>query len=144
MLYLPDSNVLIYTKMAGMIEHRAALAWFTDTLNDNNSTLLLCETVVLSFLRICTNRKVFEPPLPFADAVKFMKALLERSNVQIYKPTAAHFVEVARFMKKHRLGGNLVMDIHLAVTAIQTGAVLVSRDKDFLKIPYLKTVDPLS
>jgi predicted nucleic acid-binding protein len=47
-------------------------------------------------------------------------------------------------MKAHRLGGNFVMDVHLAVTAIQTGAVLVTRDKDFLKLPHLNVVDPLS
>lgn len=142
MLYLPDSNILIYAKMAGVPEHVRALSWLTSTLNDSNSTVLVCETLILSFLRICTNPKAFDPPLPFADAVKFTSDLLERDNVQIYRPNAEHFVEVSHFMKKHKTGGNLVMDIHLAVTAMNTGSILVTRDKYLLKIPYLKTLDP--
>lgn len=46
-------------------------------------------------------------------------------------------------MDKHNLLGNLVMDAHLAVLALTIGATLVTRDKDFTKIPYLITLNPL-
>lgn len=142
MLYLPDSNILIYAKMTGMTEHKAAFAWLNETLNEPNSTIVLCETSILSFFRITTNVKVFDPPLPFTEVGSFISDLLLRTNVQVHRTSSDHYIEVADFMKKHKLGGNLVMDVHLAIMAMSTGAVLVSRDKDFLKIPYLKVLNP--
>lgn len=144
MLYLPDSNILIYAKMAGMSEHTDAREWLTTTLNDPNSTLLVCETTILSFLRITTNKKAFDPPLPFSEAVSFTFELLTSKNVRFHRTLPEHFVEVAKFMQKHKLGGNLVMDLHLAKIAIGTGATVVTRDGDFKKIPYLKTLNPLN
>lgn len=143
MLYLPDSNILIYAKMSGMKEHKASLAWLETTLADPNSTILLCETTLLSFFRICTNSRVFAPPLPLSEVVSFTSALLQRSNVQVHRPSPQHFIDVAKLMKKHKFGGNLTMDAHLACIAITTGSTLVTRDKDFKKIPYLKILDPL-
>jgi predicted nucleic acid-binding protein len=35
------------------------------------------------------------------------------------------------------------MDAHLALLALNIGATLVTRDKDFVKIPYLKVLNPL-
>lgn len=143
MLYLPDINILIYAKMTSMPEHRAAFAWLNGTLNDPNATLLLCETTMLSFLRITTNTKVFKPPLSYSEAISFTSELMERTSVLIYQPSADHFIEVAEFMKKHSFGGNLAMDAHLAVVAMNTGAVVVTRDDDFAKVPYLKTLNPI-
>lgn len=143
MLYLPDINILIYAKMSGMDEHAAAREWLTSTLNDQVSSLLVCETTLLSFLRITTNKKAFDPPLPFPQASSFVSDLLANKNVRLHRPRVEHFVDVANFMQKHDLGGNLVMDIHLALIAPQTGAIIVTRDGDFKKFPFLRTLNPL-
>ena len=144
MLFLPDSNILIYAKMASMGEHEDARAWLTTNLNDPGSTLLICETTILSFLRITTNKKVFDPPLSFSEAASFTSDLLGSENVRFHRSLPEHFVEVAKFMQKRELGGNLVMDVHLALIAIGTGATIVIRDGDFKKIPFLKTFNPLA
>lgn len=68
---------------------------------------------------------------------------LENSNVQLYHPSERHFTDLAEFMKEHKFSGNLTMDAHLAVVALITGATLVTRDGDFAKVPYLKTLNPL-
>jgi len=143
MLYLPDSNILIYAKMTGMPEHIAAFTWLNTTLNDSNSIIIVCETTVLSFLRITTNNKVFNPPLPFEEAIAFVTSFLTHPRVSISRISPQHYIDVAEFMKKHNFGGNLTMDAHLAVLAISTGAVLVTRDRDFMRIPYLKILNPL-
>lgn len=143
MLYLLDSNILVYAEMDGMPEHKAASVWLTEALADGRSRILVTETSVLSFLRISTNKKVFKPPLTFDRAAFFVEKFLGHSNVQIFRPQPEHFIGVADFMKKHNFGGKLVMDAHLAVVAMSTGAVLVTRDGDFNNIPYLKTLDPI-
>ncbi len=142
MLFLPDINILIYAKMTGMPEHKTAFSWLRNALNDSKTTVLVCETTILSFLRITTNLKAFNPPLPYPEAAAFLSDLLTRENVRTHRASPEHFIEVAEFMKRNKLGGNLVMDIHLAILAIRTGAVMVSRDKDFLKIPYLQLLNP--
>lgn len=143
MLYLPDSNILIYAKMAAMSEHKAAQAWLFSVLQGPASKLLLCETTVLSFLRITTNAKVFSPQLPYSEALTFITSLLKRPNVILQRSQPEHFIDVATYMVDNGVGGNLVMDVHLALTALATGAVMVTRDADFKKVPYLRTINPL-
>ena len=143
MLYVLDSNILIYAKMDAMPEHRIVSRWLESALSGNDHSIVICETSILSFLRITTNAKVFDPPLPVDEARLFLNSLLDHPGTSISVPSPGHFDEVAELMKKHDLVGNLTMDAHLAVLALGTGATLVTRDRDFKKVPYLKLLDPL-
>jgi len=58
--------------------------------------------------------------------------------------SASHYLEVIKLIDKFSLRGNLVMNVYLAVLALTIGAMLVTRDKDFTKMPYLKTFNPLA
>lgn len=142
MIYLLDSNVLIYAKMDGMREHDSTARWLSKVLSEGVDGVIVTEVTLLSFLRITTNPKVFAPPLSPGNALTFVKSLLEDPNVNLYRPSEEHFIDVAKFIRDHKFTGNLTMDAHLAVTALNTGATLVTRDKDFSKIAYLKTFDP--
>lgn len=142
--YLLDSNILLYAKMNAMAEHKIVSKWLEDTVSDRNNTLSICETSILSFLRIATNEKVFQPVLPTKDAQNFIESFLNCPNVNLLCASAHHFLEVTKLMDKLNLKGNPVMDGHLAVLALTIGATLVTRDKDFTKIPYLKIYNPLT
>ena len=142
MLYLLDSNILLYAKLNAMPQHKAVSAWLVDTVSGDD-TVAVCETSVLSFLRDATNNTVFDPPLPINEAASFIQSLLDQPNVQIFNSSARHFSDLTAFIKKHKFDGNLVMDAHLAVLAANTGAVLVTCDQDFKKAPYLKVLDPV-
>lgn len=144
MNYLLDSNILLYAKMDAMPEHDVVARWLEGAVSDQNNTVNICETSVLSFLRIATNPKVFNPTLPGSEAEKFIDSLFNRTNVNLLRASSAHFREVIRLMDKSRFYGNMVMDAHLAVLAMSIGATLVTRDSDFNKIPYLKTLNPLA
>ena len=142
--YLLDSNILLYAKMNAMSEHKIVAKWLETTVSERNNTLHICETSILSFLRIATNEKIFQPVLPTIDAQNFIDSLLNCPNVNLLYASAKHFTEVTKLMNKLNLRGNLVMDLHLAVLALSIGATLATRDKDFAKIPYLKTFNPLA
>lgn len=144
MLYLLDSNILIYARVVAAAEHEGASKWLTATLKNKEHSVAVCETSLLAFLRITTNPKAFQPTLPLGDASEFIRNLLDHPRVRILRPTAEHYGEVLALISKHDFEGNLVMDAHLAVLANNTGATLVTNDKDFNKIPYLKTYNPLS
>lgn len=143
MNYLLDSNILLYAKMDLMPEHKVVSKWLEETVSDRNNAISICETSILSFLRISTNEKVFQPTLPTNDAAQFIDSFLKCPNVNLLLTSASHYLEVIKLMEKLSLQGNLVMDVHLAVLALTTGATLVTRDKDFTKIPYLKTFNPI-
>ena len=142
--YLLDSNILLYAKMDAMPEHKVVSKWLEATVSDRNNTVSLCETSILSFLRIATNEKVFQPVLPTQEAQNFIDSFLNRSNINLLCASANHFIEVTKLMNKLNLRGNAVMDVHLAVLALTTGATLATRDKDFTGIPYLKIFNPLA
>lgn len=142
--YLLDSNILLYAKMDSMPEHKVVSQWLEETVSDRRHTTSVCETSILSFLRIATSAKVFQPVLPTKEAESFIDSFLGCPNVNFLHSSAAHFLEVTKLMDKLNLRGNLVMDVHLAVLALTIGATLVTRDKDFTKIPYLKTFNPLA
>ncbi|MFN2501350.1 MAG: TA system VapC family ribonuclease toxin [Pyrinomonadaceae bacterium] len=142
MLYLLDSNILIYAKMAASPQHKAVSKWLVDILNDSAHSVMICETTILSFLRISTNAKVFDPPLPIDQAAHFVDDLLNHPHVNIPLPSSTHFADVADVMKKHKFVGNLVMDAHLAALAMNRGAALATADTDFKRLPYLKVFDP--
>lgn len=143
MIYLLDSNILIYARMNGMPEHLLASSWLSETLADRGVSVLVTETSILSFLRITTSIKAFNPPLSFDKAASFLSRFLKQTAVTLYNPSGDHFIEVADFMKAHNFAGNLAMDAHLAVVALNTGATLVTRDGDFARIQYLKLLNPL-
>lgn len=128
--------------MSGMPEHKAAIKWLNDALADTDATLIVCETTILAFLRITTNRKVFSPALGTDEARKFVNGLLGHPRVQLFRPTAEHFTALFDLIKKYAFHGNLTMDAHLAAIALATGAKIVTCDADFKKIRYLNVIEP--
>jgi toxin-antitoxin system PIN domain toxin len=142
--YLLDSNILLYAKMDAMPEHKIVSKWLEKTVSDRHNTLHVCETSVLSFLRIATNEKVFQPVLPTDEAQNFIESFLNCPNVNLLFASLNHFTEVTKLMNKLNLRGNSVMDVHLAALALSLGATLATRDKDFTRIPFLKTFNPLA
>lgn len=143
MNYLLDSNILLYAKMDSMPEHPVVANWLEQAVLDQSNTINVCETSLLSFLRIATNQKIFQPVLPINESAEFIDSFLACPNVNLILTSPSHYTEVIKLMDKHNLQGNLVMDAHLAALALSIGAILVTRDTDFVKIPYLKTFNPL-
>lgn len=143
MNYLLDSNILLYAKMDSMPEHKIVSKWLENTVSNQSNAINICETSLLSFLRIATNPKVFQPVLSNSEAEEFIESFLACPNVNLIFASPSHYTELIKLMDKHNLQGNLVMDVHLASLALSIGATLVTRDKDFVKIPYLKTLNPL-
>ena len=143
MNYLLDSNILLYAKMDSMPEHLVVSKWLEEAVLNQNNTIYICETSILSFLRISTNKKIFQPILPATEATKFLDSFLNCLNVNLIHTSPTHYLDLMQLIDKFNLQGNLVMDAHLAMLAINIGATVVTRDKDFAKIPYLKVFNPL-
>lgn len=141
MTFLLDSNILIYAHCEDMPQHGRVAPWLAQAINRSDS-VILTETVVLSFYRIASNQKAMSNPLTVAEIAAAVENLLAQVNVVLFTPTTAHFRHFEQFCRKHSISSRLVMDAHLCVAALASGATVATCDKDFKKFPHVKIFNP--
>lgn len=143
MTYLIDSNIFLYAHLSKLPEHQKSAEFIKQAVNENE-TILLTESVILSFIRLATNGRLFSPALTVGQCELVLNNLLAQPNVTIFSPLALHYSHLTQFMTKHNLTDNNTMDAHLACIALSTKATLVTNDKGFNKFPFVKTYNPLA
>ena len=140
-MQLPDVNVLIYAHREDAPEHARYASWLR-TLTESQEPFALSETVLASFLRLVTNRRIFDPATPMKTAIAFCQRLTMRPRAVVVRPTPHHwevFVELCR-----EIEGPLVSDAYLAALAIEHGCELITTDSDFARFPGVRWWHPLS
>lgn len=142
-MIIPDVNLLIYATDELSAHHAPAHRWWSATLNGHEAIGLPWATS-LAFIRLTTNPRVFLTPLQSRQAVDVVRGWLSRPQVVPVEPTARHLDLVAGLLDETGTAGNLVTDAHLAVLAIEHGAVLYSADADFSRFAGLTWVNPLN
>lgn len=137
MTYIFDSNILIYLAFKGAKEHTAARN-VTDRIFAAHEIVILTEAIVLSFLRISTLLK--PTPLTEKEAQKFLDALLDYPYLQLFAPSIKHYKNLTTNLVKQKIRGNLIMDAHIAETALLTNSTIITNDDDFKKFPRVKFI----
>lgn len=138
-----DLNVLLYTVNADAVHHRLVLEWWNRAMN-GDETLGLPWIVLLGFLRISTNSKIFPAPLELETALQKVNMWLSLDNVRVVREKEEHWEILRSLLAKAGTAGNLTTDAHLAALAISHGAVLVSCDSDFVRFKGLRWENPLA
>ena len=141
-MILVDANLLLYAEDARSPLHERAREWWDAHLSAGDP-VCLCWTVILAFIRISTNRQVFERPLSMKEAVHRVQSWIDQPNVRIIRPTERHWPLMKNLLIAGQAAGNLVTDAHLAALAIEHGCTFCSTDSDFSRFPKLKWVNPL-
>jgi toxin-antitoxin system PIN domain toxin len=142
-MILPDLNILLYAYDADSPFHAGAKKWLEDALSGSEPVALSWHTII-GFLRIGTNPRVFQKPLSIAEAIEIVEEWLACPAVKIAQPTTRHWEILQDMLQTAQAAGNLISDAHLAALAIETGASLVTTDKDFGRFGNrLKTINPL-
>jgi toxin-antitoxin system PIN domain toxin len=100
--------------------------------------------VLLGFIRIVTNPRIFERPHSTQRAWEQVGEWLDNRTVWVPKPTERHREVLASLLVSTGATGNLVMDAHLAALAIEHGLILCSADTDFARFPRLRWQNPLA
>jgi toxin-antitoxin system PIN domain toxin len=103
----------------------------------------LAWVVVLGFLRIITNPRVFENPAPVPDAIRYVRSWLERPNVQLLNTGVRHLDVFFGHLEQLGAAGNLTTDAYLAALAQEYQAVLHTADLDFQRFPGLRWTNPI-
>ncbi len=140
---LTDVNVLIYAVDARAPRHERARQWLERELS-GPETFAFAWPVLLAFLRLTTNPRVFSSPLAPAEALDIIDGWFAQPNTTIVHPTERHAALLREALGPLGTAGNLVSDAHLAVLAIEHGADLYSCDADFARFKGVRWHDPLA
>ena len=139
---IPDLNLLVYAVDRESTEHDRALAWWNGALS-GSETVGLAWSVLLGFVRLTTNPRVFRSPLSPEEALDYVDRWLGVGVTTVVEPTSRHAAVLRDLLARSGTGGNLVSDAHLAAIAIEHGAELCSADRDFGRFAGLSWVNPL-
>jgi len=139
---LVDANLLIYAHVSTFSRHEAARAWLDGRLN-GVAPVGLPWPSLLAFLRLTTNPRIFEHPLPVAEAWRQAEAWLQSERAWIPQPTERHREILGELLAEPGVQANLVPDAHLAALAIEHGLILCSTDGDFARFPGVRWENPL-
>lgn len=131
----PDVNVLVAASRADHPHHVAAHAWLLSAIDAARAgvPLGLLGTVVASYLRLVTHRKVFADPTPMANAIAYVDALLQRPGVAML-PTQEEWPTLKKLCLDLDLHDHEVPDAWIAASVLQQRETLATFDRDFVRL----------
>lgn len=99
-------------------------------------------STVLAFIRIGTSGRVFEEPLSVPEAETIVTGWLDAAAVGTLSPGERYWEIMRELLRSAQITGPLVMDAALAAVELQHRAALCTTDRDFLRFPGVRLVDP--
>jgi toxin-antitoxin system PIN domain toxin len=141
-MIIPDVNLLLYAHIDAFGEHAKARVWW-DALLNGKTEVGLPGPALFGFLRLATNRRLFDPPMSLEAALAHVERWLARPIVRFLVPGPRHLEIAFRLLRPRRTAGNLTTDVQLAALAIEHQAEIHSNDLDFARFPQLRWKNPL-
>jgi hypothetical protein len=141
-LKLVDTNLLVYAYVPALDKHAAAKRWFESALSQDEPVGLAWVSV-LGFLRVVTNPRVFRVPLLLDRAVAVVDEWLQQQAVEIVLPTPRHWSTLREMLTTGQASGAMTLDAHVAALSVEHGAIVYTTDRDFLRFPGVRVVNPI-
>ena len=132
----PDVNVLVSAFRPDHPHHLNARDWLDDAVvqaANGRSSLSLMGTVVTGFLRTTTHPKIFLETDTLQDVSDFIDSLLSCPGVQ-FQPQGTTWPNLRQVCLTQQVSGNLVTDVWIAATVMQSGETLCTFDRDFSRL----------
>ena len=141
-MIVPDLNLLLYATFTRFSHHAAARAWWDRALTGAEPVALVAP-VVFGYVRLTTNRRIFDAPLPVAVAVADIEAWLGASHV-LFLPDSERQLQIALdLLRDLGAASTLTTDAQIAAHALAVGGTVYSHDTDFARFPRVQSVDTL-
>ena len=97
---------------------------------------------ILAFIRIATNSRIFDRPYTVQEAVSIVSTWFDAPAVGILEPGERYWEILSSVLDDAQVSGPLVTDAALAALALEHGAWLCTRDRDFRRFPTVRVVNP--
>jgi toxin-antitoxin system PIN domain toxin len=136
-----DANVLLYAVNRSSRHHSEAREWLDRSLS-GGSAVGFPWLVLLAFVRLSTNARVFAQPLSINEATSLLDDWLATSAARVVAPTARHLAIFTELLTETGTGANLVNDAHLAALAIEHRASIITYDTDFARFARVSWSSP--
>jgi toxin-antitoxin system PIN domain toxin len=140
-MLLLDVNVVVAAFREDLPQHELVSAWLDD-LARQQEPFTVPAFVWASFVRLVTNRRIFDPPSALGEAFAFVEAVCARSNHTLVAPGPRHVELLRRVCEEADAIGDLVCDAVLAAIALEHGCVVASLDRDFARFSSIDHVVP--
>ena len=140
-MLLPDLNVLIGAHRSDSQMHVRCRDWLRAAYAGDEA-FGICPPVLIGLVRILTHSRVFRPPDTHDRAFAFIRSLVGHPNALLLNPGRDHIGLFEDLCRRADARGDLVTDAYLAALANETGAVIVSADRDFARFPGLRWREP--
>jgi uncharacterized protein len=141
-MIVPDLNLVVYAHNRADFRYEKAKAWWEGCLT-NQETIGLSWAVILGFVRIVTNRRIFKEPTLVSDAIEAVESWLASPQVQVLHPGPDHARLVFGYLREVGTAGDLTSDAHLAALAREYQGIIHSADNDFARFSGLRWKNPL-
>lgn len=141
-MILCDVNVFVYAHKEGTPHHRPIRAWLQDA-REAEEPFGFSDEVLASFVRLVTNKRVFDRPSSIDEALRFTAVVRDHPNSLRVGSGPRRWAIFERLCRDSRASGNLVPDAWLAALAIESGCEWVSTDGDYARFPGLRWRHPL-
>ncbi len=142
-MILVDANVLLYAVNADLPQHARAREWWEQVLSGSQAVGIPW-VVILAFVRLSTNPRIFARPLPVEQAIAYVDQWLEQPPVDAVGPGLNHWPVLRNLLDASGSGGNLTTDAHIAALALEHGYTVYSADNDFRRFAGVNHINPLA
>jgi len=141
-MIVPDINLLLYAKNRDTPQHERADRWLSAIIR-GDEPIGFSWFVLVGFVRIATNPRVYRNPMTVAQALEIVNTWLSHHLVSIIEPSPSHWEILRALLHETGTAANLTNDAHLAALCIERGATLHSADGDFSRYRGLRWINPL-
>jgi len=137
-----DTNILVYAHRNDDLRHARAREAI-QSLIDSDEGWAVTWPSVHEFLAVSTNRRVFSRPATSDEAFAQIAALIEAGAILLGE-SDQHLATLTTIVSAAGFTGGAIHDARIAAICLDHGVrELWTADRDFIRIPRLRTRNPL-
>jgi hypothetical protein len=138
-----DTNLLVYAHRAATFQHSAARKALENAFHDARGCGISLPCIT-EFWSVVTHPSAADGPSTPALAHKFIRSLVEQVLVHIWLPGDGFAQRFMQSAADRAVVGARVFDLQIGMIALEHGADEIwTHDRNFLRLPGLRVVDPL-
>jgi predicted nucleic acid-binding protein len=140
-----DANVLIYSAVESMPEHKKTLAFFEDHVLTGEISCAVTFPVILEFLHITTDARRFKSALTMEESMEIAQQYWNAADWRRLLPKPSTASLAFELIRKHKLGRKRLLDTYFAATLLDHGIthLVTCNPEDFSVFGKLRLINPL-